>query len=83
MQTQTFNIALPKKLVQKIDKTAKKEYKNRSEFIREAVLVYLQRKEGWERIFTYGRKKAREFNITSEKQVNDVVYKFRHGRKSC
>ena len=29
MQTQTFNIALPKELVKKIDATAKKEYKER------------------------------------------------------
>ena len=46
MQTQTFNIALPKELVKKIDATAKKEYKNRSEFIREAVRKYLLMQEG-------------------------------------
>ncbi len=82
MQTQTFNIALPKDLVKKIDEVAKKEYRNRSEFIREAIWIYLQRKEGWERIFAYGKKKAKEFNISSEKQVNDMVYEFRHGRKA-
>ncbi len=82
MQSQTFNIALPKKLVSRIDKYAKREYKNRSELIREAVRVYLEKKENWERIYDYGKKKAKELGITSEKQVNDMVYEFRHGRKS-
>ena len=34
MQTQTFNIALPKDLVKKVDQQAKEEYKNRSELTR-------------------------------------------------
>ncbi|MBI3631647.1 MAG: ribbon-helix-helix protein, CopG family [Candidatus Staskawiczbacteria bacterium] len=34
MNTQTFNIALPKELVKEVDRTAKQEYKNRSELIR-------------------------------------------------
>jgi len=42
MQFQTVNIALPKKLLQEADKLAKKEYRNRSELIREAVKVYIK-----------------------------------------
>ncbi|MBI2036155.1 ribbon-helix-helix protein, CopG family [Candidatus Microgenomates bacterium] len=41
MPTQTFNIALPQELVKEVDKRAKIEYKNRSELIREALRVYL------------------------------------------
>ena len=39
MQTRTLNIALPKELVKKVDEVAKKEYKNRSELIREALRI--------------------------------------------
>ena len=48
MQTQTLNISLPKDLVKRIDSFAKKEYRNRSEFIREAVRIYLKDLEDWD-----------------------------------
>lgn len=81
MNTQTLNIALPKDLVKKIDQQAKEEYRNRSELIREALRVYLKRREEWSQIFKAGREAARKMGITSEEQVNDIVYEFRHGRK--
>ena len=81
MQSQTLNIALPKDLVKKIDQQAKEEYKNRSELIREALRIYLRRRESWNQIFKAGKEAARKMGITSEKQINDIVYEFRHGRK--
>lgn len=81
MQTQTFNIALPKELVKKVDAKAKKEYKNRSELIREALRVYLEDWSDWEEIFRTGEKAMREMGIKSEKEVDKIVYEFRHGRK--
>lgn len=81
MPTQTLNIALPKDLVKKVDQAAKKEYKNRSELIREALRIYLKRTEEWDQIFKAGRAAGKKMGITSEKQVNDIVYEFRHGRK--
>lgn len=81
MQTQTLNIALPKDLVIKVDSVAKEEYRSRSELIREALRVYLKDKDEWREIFEYGRKKAKELGIKSEKQIDDIVYEFRHGRK--
>lgn len=40
--TQKFNIVLPTELVKKVDEQAQKEYRNRSELIREALKAYLQ-----------------------------------------
>jgi len=82
MNTQTLNIALPGELIKKVDLVAKKEYRNRSELIREALRVYLTDKEEWEDLFTYGRKKAKEMGITSEEQIDKIVYDFRHGKKT-
>ncbi len=82
MQTQTFNIALPKELVKRVDGQAKKEYKNRSELIREALRVYLEEKSGWEQIFKVGEKTMKDMGIKSEKEVDEIVYGYRHGRKS-
>lgn len=81
MQTQTFNIVLPKELVRGVDEVAKSEYKNRSELIREALRRYLEDRQRWTYMFKAGRKAARKMGITSEKQINDIVYEFRHGRK--
>lgn len=81
MQTQTFNIALPKALVKKVDAKAKKEYKNRSELIREALRVYLEDWSEWDDIFRVGEKGMKEMGIRSEEEIDDIVYEFRHGRK--
>lgn len=82
MQTQTFNIVLPKELVKKADEAAKREYRNRSELIREALRKYLEEREKWNQIFKVGEKAMKKMGITSEKQVDNIVYEFRHGRKS-
>lgn len=82
MPTQTLNIALPKELVKRVDAKAKKEYKNRSELIREALRVYLQDWNEWEDIFRAGEKAMKKMGIKSEKEIDNIVYEFRHGRKS-
>lgn len=82
MSTQTLNIALPKELVKKIDQRAKKEYRNRSELIREAVRVYVDKRSAWEQIFRAGRKAMEEAGIKSEEEADKIVYEFRHGKKT-
>lgn len=79
MQTQTFNISLPKDLVKKVDERAKKEYRNRSELIRESLRLYLQRMDVWEKIFAAGKKAGKKAGIKSEEDVNRIVYEYRHG----
>ncbi|MBF8250099.1 MAG: Transcriptional regulator [Candidatus Levybacteria bacterium] len=82
MNTQTLNISLPKEMVKKIDEFAENEYRSRSELIREALRIYMQRMGNWNKIFKAGRETAKRMGITSEKQINDIVYEFRHGRKA-
>lgn len=82
MQTQTFNIALPIELVKKVDLVAKKEYRNRSELIREALRAYLTDMEEWENIFAAGQEAGKKVGIRSEEDVDKIVYKYRHGKKS-
>jgi len=82
MQTQTLNIALPRDLVKKVDERAEKEYRNRSELIREALRIYLEDQRDWEQIFQAGEKTMEEMGIKSEKEVDKIVYEYRHGQKS-
>lgn len=82
MQTQTFNICLPKDLVKKADAVAKKEYKNRSELIREALRVYLRKWESWEEILQAGKEAGRKAGIKSEADVDKIIYEYRHGKRA-
>ncbi|MBI3283096.1 ribbon-helix-helix protein, CopG family [Candidatus Curtissbacteria bacterium] len=82
MQTQTLNIALPRELVKKVDEVAKREYRNRSELIREALRGYLEDKNEWEQIFQTGEKAMKEMGIKSEEDVDKIVYEYRHPKKS-
>lgn len=82
MQTQTLNIALPKDLVKKVDERARKEYKNRSELMREALRIYLTERQEWEDLLDYGKKIGRKMRIKSEQDVDKIVYEYRHGRKA-
>lgn len=82
MQTQTINIALPKDLVKKVDYVAKKEYRNRSELIRESLRVYLANRQEWNDILDYGKKIGKKMGIKREEDVDKIVYEFRHGKKT-
>ena len=82
MQTQVFNIVLPKDLVDKAERIAKSEYKNRSELIREALRVYIEDKEEWQEVFAFSEKAMKQMKIKSEEEVDRIVRKYRHGRKN-
>jgi len=80
MSTKIFNIALPKDLVAKVDLVAKKEYRNRSELIREALRVYLQDQQEWAEIFEYGKAQARKVGVKNPAEADKIVADYRHGR---
>lgn len=77
----TLNIALPDDLVKKADKLAKREYKNRSELIREALIRYIEEKDNWEKIFAWGDRAGKKIGIKSEEDVDKIFFDFRHGKK--
>ncbi|OGG15950.1 hypothetical protein A3D78_03270 [Candidatus Gottesmanbacteria bacterium RIFCSPHIGHO2_02_FULL_39_14] len=81
MQTQTLNIALPKELVKQVDKVAAKEFRNRSELIREVLRIYLEDKNEWEEIFRLGEITMKRIGIKSEKDIDKIVLEYRHGRR--
>ena len=83
MNTQTLNIALPEDLVKKVDDLAKKEFRNRSELIREALRTYIKNNEKWEDLFAYGKTIAEKMNITSDDEIVDIVTNYRHDKKAA
>ena len=77
MNSSTVNISFNKNLLKKIDKIAKKEARSRSELIREAARLYIERKNKWQNIFEYGQNKIVNQNINE----NDIVAEIKKYRK--
>lgn len=63
MKTVTVNIALPKPLLDQIDRTARSESRTRSELLREASRMYIARRERWTAIFEFGRRQAKRLGL--------------------
>ncbi len=72
MKTSTVNISFNKELLKLIDQTALSESRSRSELIREAARMYIERKDRWEKIFTYGEKQATEKELKEEDILNEI-----------
>lgn len=70
MKTQALNISLPPELIKAIDRQAEKEYRSRSEFIREAVRQKLKDSTEWENIFSQGKKLGKKMDITTEEEAS-------------
>jgi metal-responsive CopG/Arc/MetJ family transcriptional regulator len=51
MAVSTVNISFQKTLLDQIDQTANDEARTRSELIRKAVKMYIERKQEWQGIF--------------------------------
>ena len=63
--TRTITFSLPPALADRVDQIMKQQGRSRSEFLREAVLRYIQECE-WRQLLQYGEAKARAKGIGSE-----------------
>jgi metal-responsive CopG/Arc/MetJ family transcriptional regulator len=76
MNTKTVNISFRKDLLEKIDKVAKEEMRTRSELIREAARLYIERKDRWEKIFDFGTQQVERLGL-KEQDTAEEIQKFR------
>ena len=81
MQTSTVNIAFQKDLLKEIDKAAKNEFRSRSEFIREAARLYLDRRKRWDDIFSLGDKQRTGLEL-KEEDIEAEIKKHRARKKT-
>jgi metal-responsive CopG/Arc/MetJ family transcriptional regulator len=72
MSISTVNISFNKELLLKIDKLAKEEVRSRSELIREASRMYIERKRKWKNLFAYGQKIASQANILQKDIIDEI-----------
>ena len=76
MALATVNISFSTEILKQIDEVAKQEARTRSDLIREAARLYIERKKKWESIFTYGESLAKKYNFT-EDDINKEIKNYR------
>ncbi|MDD5484104.1 MAG: ribbon-helix-helix domain-containing protein [Kiritimatiellae bacterium] len=79
MSNVTVNISFQDSLLREIDRVAHGEARSRSEFLREAARLYIQRKERWAGIFVLGRKIARGKKL-KQQDVSAEIAAYRKNR---
>ena len=72
MNTTTVNISFQGSLLADIDKIARVESRSRSELLREAARLYIDRKRRWDRIFACGRAVVTRGNLTEADVASEV-----------
>lgn len=72
MKAQTFNVSMPKRLVERIDAQTRSQGSTRSDFIRQAVNKQLSILESWEKLTTNTRQEYKGKKL-SEDEVADIV----------
>ena len=72
MPVSTVNISFQKDLLVQIDEIAGNEARTRSELIREAVRIYIERKKEWEKIFKVGKEIGSGLDISEEDVMGEI-----------
>jgi CopG family transcriptional regulator / antitoxin EndoAI len=80
MKTGTVNISFQEGLLRQIDETAQEESRSRSELIREAARIYIERKKRWKDIFAFGEKQVRRLRLT-ESDVESEIGVYRRSKR--
>lgn len=73
--TKTITFSLPPEMADRVDEVMKQQGRSRSEFLRDAVLRYIQECE-WRQLLQYGEERAREKGIGPE-DVASLVEEYR------
>ncbi len=71
--TDIMTVSLSQQLTKVIEKLVKEEGRTKSELVREALRQYAENRE-WKKMYRYAEMKAREKNITTEDQVDDLIH---------
>jgi CopG family transcriptional regulator/antitoxin EndoAI len=77
MAVSTVNISFQDDLLKSIDTLAKEEARSRSELIREAARLYIEKKSRWKSIFSFGES-IKETNKISEEDIFNEINMIRN-----
>ncbi|MFU8819281.1 MAG: CopG family ribbon-helix-helix protein [Desulfurivibrio sp.] len=80
MPATTVNISFQPELLADIDAEAKREARSRSELLREAARLYVERQRRWDSVFQLGDDIVRR-EVVSEADVRSEIAAFRQERR--
>ena len=72
MSTSTVNISFKRDLLEQIDRVAVEESRTRSELIREAARLYIERKKRWKSIFEFGNAQVDRLGLTEDDIATEI-----------
>jgi CopG family transcriptional regulator/antitoxin EndoAI len=72
MKTSMVNISFQTELLGLIDDVAREESRSRSELIREAARMYIERKQRWKDIFTFGDRQAAQCAVREDEVEKEI-----------
>lgn len=72
MNTVTFNLSFQGALIGEVDALAKRESRSRSELLREAARLYIQRQKRWESLFALGDSVVRESGLSKSDVAREI-----------
>jgi CopG family transcriptional regulator/antitoxin EndoAI len=75
----TVNISFQRDLLADIDRLARKERRSRSELVREAARLYIERRDRWNRMFALAEAAASRKGLT-EKDVSTEIQAHRKSK---
>ena len=73
--TRTITFSLPPEMAERLDQAMQKQGRSRSEFLREAVMRYIEECE-WRQLLRHGEERARRRGISPE-DVAELVEEYR------
>jgi CopG family transcriptional regulator/antitoxin EndoAI len=82
MSTVTVNISFQDRLLADIDRIARRESRSRSELLREAARIYIERKERWNNIFAKTSIQSGKQALT-EKDVLEEISRYRSEKRNA
>lgn len=81
MQSTTVNISFQGSLLSEIDRLALAESRSRSELLREAARLYIDRKQRWDKLFAYGKSVVTRGQLT-ESDIAAEIHAHRQQKAS-
>jgi len=72
MSTVTFNLSFQDVLVSEVDALAKRESRSRSDLLREAARLYIQRQKRWESLFALGDSVVHEAAVSPADVTREI-----------
>ena len=74
MSTVTVNISFQDRLLSNIDRIAQRESRSRSELLREAARIYIERKQRWDKIFVKTSIQLGKQALTEKDVLDEISY---------